>query len=112
MALHRLKKNSDFEVVFKSGRTSESSLLKIKILANRKSYSRFGFVVGTKFDKKATARNLMKRRLKETARFLERSAKPGFDIVVWPKTGAKSAKYRELFLNLKELFIKNDLLLI
>lgn len=103
----RLEKH--FQNVFSSGKTIESRFFKVKFSENQKKHTRFGFVIGAKFSKKATQRNLVKRRLRAVAKSFLKNIKPGLDIVIWPKAGVKGAKYQELAENLKNLLNKNDI---
>jgi len=110
--INRLKSKDDFKKIFKYGRISENELMKIKFLKNLSEYSRFGFIVDNKFAKKATVRNLIKRRLRAAVYFLLKNIKPGVDIVIWPKTAFKKVGYQVILSKLKNLLIKNDILFI
>jgi len=110
--INRLKSNNDFKKILERGRISENEFIKIKFLKNYKNYSRIGFVVGNKFDLRAAARNLFKRRLRAAACFLLKDIKTGFDIMVWPKVSLKKCDYQTLLNNFKELLTNNDILFI
>lgn len=107
---NRLKSNYDFKNIFKYGKISENNFIKIEFLKNHAQCSRFGFIISNKFAKKAVVRNLVKRRLRAAAQFLLKDIKPGFDIVVWPKTALKKSSYQILLNNFKNILIKNDIL--
>ena len=107
---NRLKSDGDFKKIFKYGKISENEFMKIKFLKNFKPYSRFGFIVSNKLAPKAVVRNLFRRRLRAAAYFLLKNIKPGFDVVIWPKTAFKKFSYQTLLNNFKNLLIKNDLL--
>ncbi len=109
---NRLKSGDDFERIFKYGKISENEFMKIKFLKNFKKHSRFGFIVSNKFARKAVVRNLFRRRLRAAAYFLLKNIKPGFDVVIWPKTALKKFNYQILLNNFKNLLIKNDILFI
>lgn len=109
---NRLKSKNDFEKIFKYGKIAENELMKIKFLKDSSRYSRFGFIVGNKFAPKAAARNLIKRRLRAAAGLLLENIKPGFDIVIWPKTALKNTGYQIISNKLRNLLIKNDILFI
>lgn len=108
--INRLRLEKHFRNVFNNGKTIENRLFKIKFLENQKKHIRFGFIVGTKFSKKATQRNLIKRRLRVAVKIFLKNTKSGLDIVIWPKTGVKDVKYQKLIENLKNLLNKNDIL--
>ncbi|MDP3004308.1 MAG: ribonuclease P protein component, partial [Candidatus Azambacteria bacterium] len=95
---------------FKYGKISENEFMRIKFLKNFKKRSRFGFIVSNKFAPKAVVRNLFKRRLRAAAYFSLKNIKPGFDVVVWPKTALKKFSYQILLNNFKNLLIKNDII--
>ena len=107
---NRLKSNDDFKKIFKYGKTSENEFMKIKFLKNFKKRSQFGFIVSNKFASKAVVRNLFKRRLRAAAYFLLENTKPGFDVVIWPKTASKKFSYQILLNNFNNLLIKNDII--
>jgi ribonuclease P protein component len=109
---NRLKSKNDFEKIFKHGKVAEDEFMKIKFFKNSSGHSRFGFIVNSKFASKASARNLIKRRLRAAVYFLLRNIKPGFDIVIWPKTALKKVGYQVMLNQLKNLLIKNDILFI
>lgn len=108
--IHRLKSDKDFKNVFKNGKTSENLFFRIKFLKNQKNFSRFGFVISAKLLKKATSRNILKRRLRVICRSLLKCLKFGFDVVIWPKKISTSLNYKDLSDYLKELMKKNDFL--
>lgn len=107
---NRLKSDKDFKKIFKYGKIAENEFMTIKFLKNFKKRSRFGFIVSNKFASKAVVRNLFRRRLRVAVYFLLKNIKPGFDVVVWPKTALKKINYQILLNNLKNLLIKNDIL--
>lgn len=107
---NRLKLNNDFKKIFRDGRVSENKLVKIKFLNNWKKHSRFGFIVSSKFSKKAVVRNSVKRRFRAAVGFLLKNIKPGIDVAIWPKTAFEKADYSTVLGALKEIFIKNDIL--
>ncbi len=107
---NRLKSDDDFKKIFKYGKISENEFIKIIFLKNFKKHSRFGFIISNKFARKAVVRNLFRRRLRAAAHFLLKNIKPGFDVVIWPKTALKKIDYQILLNNFKNLLIKNDIL--
>ena len=102
---NRLKSDKDFRNVFKNGKTSENQFFRVKFLKNQKNFSRFGFIISAKLLKKATARNVLKRRLRMVCKPLLKDLKYGFDIVIWPKTSSISLNYKDLTDYLRELII-------
>ena len=97
----RLTKKKDFEAVASQGQAYYSPVLMLKSLKNKLAYSRLGFVVSNKVSKKASSRNLIKRRIREIIRLNLSKIKKGYDIViiVSPKIidqQGKVLKYQEI----------------
>lgn len=87
---NRLKKEKDFEAVFKSGKGFKEELLRVKISRNNLNSSRFGFIVSKKYSKKASERNLLKRRMREIVRKNLPNLKKGFDVVFFAMPGLEN----------------------
>jgi ribonuclease P protein component len=65
---NRLKKERDFEDVFKKGRSVKKEFLILKARENQLGNYRFGFVVSQKVSKKAVVRNRIKRILRSAVK--------------------------------------------
>ena len=76
------------------GASSPALLLKYK--KNNYSVSRFGFVVSTKISKKATERNLIKRRLRAIVQKERANIVPGYDIVMLTRPPIRSLSFSAL----------------
>jgi ribonuclease P protein component len=63
----RLTHRSDFESLRRDGAYRTHPLVALRAARNGLPYSRFGFIVGRRVNKKATARNLIRRRMREIA---------------------------------------------
>jgi ribonuclease P protein component len=108
---NRLKKDKDFELVFKRGEAFNGKFLFLKIRKrNNLEVSRFGLVVGTKISKKATIRNKIKRRLRNVIRKRLGDIKPGFDVIIGAKTGMVDKSYQEIKEELEGLLEKTGVL--
>jgi len=85
---NRLKKEKDFERVFKSGRGYKKGFLYIKLVPNGLKSNRYGIAVGKNLSKKAVDRNKIKRRLRRI--ISQTPLVQGFDVVlvVLPGSGA------------------------
>jgi ribonuclease P protein component len=70
--------------------------LLIKVLPNNFEHGRFGFIVNTKLDNRASVRNLVKRRLREIARLNMPKTAPKMDYLVLTFPPAKKLDYHEL----------------
>ena len=88
---NRLKKKTDFKRIFKEGKGFKEDFLILKTKNNNLNYSRFGFIVGKNFSKKATLRNEIKRKLRELIRIRMPEIKKGMDtvLIVTPGLGNK-----------------------
>ncbi len=78
----RLTKKKEFEKITQPGKAHYSAILMLKILKNDLAYSRFGIIVSNKVSKKASQRNLIKRRIREIIRLNLNRIKSGYDIVI------------------------------
>ena len=65
---NRLRKERDFEAVFRNGKTFKEGFLVLKTIKNNLDTNRFGFIISQKVSKKATVRNKIKRKLREVIR--------------------------------------------
>ncbi len=79
---NRLKRQRDFENVFKTGKGFKQSSLYLKFQKNDLESTRFGFIVSKKFSKKAVERNRAKRVLREIIKIELPKIKTGLDIVI------------------------------
>jgi len=93
---NQLKKDKEFDQVFKNGRSSFSKILGIKAVANRLEMSRFGILVSNKISQKAVERNQIKRRIREAIRLQVLKIKPGFDVVVITLPPILGSGYKEI----------------
>ena len=107
---YKLKKDNDFKKVFKQRGNNQQEFIKIKILKNDLTYSRFGFIVGLKISKKAVERNRIKRRLEEIVRLKLKQIRPGFDIVVLVNQEITKKNYQAIEKTLISLFRKANLI--
>jgi len=94
---YRLTKNEDFDKVKREGKPFQSKFFQLLVL-NRgdNDQSRFGFVVSNKISKNATARNKIKRALREGARQSLTYLKPGYDCVLLVRNSAERAYTDEM----------------
>jgi len=79
---YRLTKNLQFEAVMGKGQAVYSPILLIKQINNKYNYSRIGIIVSNKVSKKASQRNLIKRRLREIIKKEFSKIKKGKDVVI------------------------------
>lgn len=90
--------------------TFPGSLFNLKIGENKTEESRFGFIVAKSIDRRATARNRLKRQFR---RFMEENyskIKPGHDFLFKIKLEAKNQKTKDIHGNIKEVLKKEGLI--
>lgn len=68
----------------------------MKMRENALPHSRFGVVVGLKVHKKATKRNLLKRRIREILRKHLKSIVPGRDVMIMANPKSLEADFEDL----------------
>ncbi|MCD6410715.1 ribonuclease P protein component [bacterium] len=93
---NRLKKQKDFNLVFRQGKGYREKEIFIKILEKEDSGLRFGFVVSRKVSNRAVTRNRLKRKLREAIRSILLHIKQGYDVVVIALPGAEKYDFWEL----------------
>lgn len=79
---YRLKKQRDIEKVYREGKYGRTDFLIVKALNNNLSIARATIVVSGKISKKATVRNLIRRRISGQLEEMWQTIKPSCDIVI------------------------------
>lgn len=79
---NRLRKTKDFKTVLGKGKSVREDGLLLKIRASNSPISRFGIIVSTKVEKKATKRNRIRRLVSEAIRHQLGNVHAGSDAVV------------------------------
>lgn len=90
-----LKKNKDFQNVYKHGISYANKYLVMYILDNQTSQNRLGISVSKKVGNSIVRHRLI-RLIRESYRLQEDRFKCGFDIVVIARIGAKGKSYKEI----------------
>jgi len=106
---NRLKKDKDFDNLFKKGATFSYGFLYLKIIKNYLDYTRFGFIVSKKVSNKAVIRNKIKRKLRALIRERLSKIKKGFDIVIVVKPTFEIKRLKEMETVIEELLKKADI---
>jgi len=107
---NRLKKEKEFEAVFKGGRTLKGKSVFLKYLINGTDKTRIGFVVSKKISKLAVERNKVKRRMREIIRLKKKDIKEGLSIVIISLPSIKGMTYQEMKEDLESLLSKKELI--
>lgn len=103
---NRLSKNDDFKEVFKKGRYVSGNFISLKVKKTEQDHSRFGFLVGQKIAKKATARNKIKRQLRAAAKEYREETTGAVDIVVMPSAEIGGKSFQDIREELGRIFEK------
>lgn len=109
MKKYKLRKNAEFRVVYRRGRSFSNNLLVLYTYKNYKNdFNRFGVSVSKKVGK-SVIRNRVRRLIKESYRLNVESFKKGYDFVVVARTSSKQKSYNEIENSLINLFKKAGL---
>jgi ribonuclease P protein component len=90
-----LKKNQDFRVVYRKGKSMANRLLVMYVLENHTEQNRLGISVSKKVGN-SVVRHHLTRLIRESYRLHEASFRQGLDIVVVARSAAKAAGYHEI----------------
>ncbi|HBL39968.1 TPA: ribonuclease P protein component [Candidatus Uhrbacteria bacterium] len=93
---HRLRRDRDFDRVFKEGEKTFVSPYSVRFVGNHLALSRFAVVVGSRVSKKAVERNRVRRQVREIIRLLLPEISPGKDVSVSVQPQAKALPYKKL----------------
>jgi ribonuclease P protein component len=107
---NRLKKEKEFEAVFKGGRTLKGKSVFLRYLINGTDKTKVGFVVSKKISKLAVERNKAKRRMREIVRLRKNSLKDGLSIVIVSLPQIKGMTYQEIKEDLGNILSKDELI--
>lgn len=92
---HRIRKNMEFQKVYKSGKSYGNRNLVLYVYKNELNYTRIGFTVTKKIGN-AVTRNRVKRRMREVSRLNFDKIKPGYDLIFIAKKSLVGLEYDEL----------------
>ena len=90
-----LKKNKDFQLVYKCGKSYANKYLVMYIKENNTGKNRLGISVSKKVGN-SVVRHRVTRLIRESYRLNERSFRQGLDIVVVARPNAKDKSYQEI----------------
>jgi len=98
MALETLKKQRDFDLVYKKGKVFFGKNIALRFLPAKglEEGSLYAIVISTKVSKKAVERNLKKRQMREIIRASRDKIKKGFMFLVIFQEGSIGSSYTDL----------------
>ena len=88
-----LKKNKDFQIVYRKGKSFANSILVMYVYPNGLDKNRLGISVSRKVGN-SVVRHRLTRLIRESYRLSEENFRCGFDIVVIARTSARGRDYR------------------
>ena len=91
-----LKKNADFQNVYKNGRSYANKYLVMYILENNLEKNRIGISVSKKVGN-SVIRHRITRLIRESYRLQEDMFNSGLDIVVIARSTARNVSYKEIY---------------
>lgn len=98
----RLKKSSQFNLVYKKGKSEVTRFMVMYYLKNGLGYNRIGYSVSKKVGN-SVVRNKSKRLMKEAFRLNSENIKTGYDIVFISRVKMNSATYKDAEKSVKKL---------
>lgn len=105
----RLRKNREFDLVYKTGKSYSDKKLKLYILPNSLPEQRCGFSISKKVSKKAVERNKLKRRLSFIFRKESKKILNSIDIIFVARTELINLSFSEIEKTVKNLLNKAGL---
>ena len=108
MRITSLKKNWEFQAVYKKGKSLANKHIVMFVLKNNKGINRLGISASKKIGK-AVVRNKQRRRLKEALRILESEILTGHDIIILLRAGITEASFLELKSSARHLLRKHGI---
>lgn len=113
--IYRLKKNNEFRMVYKRGKSLANNLLVLYTYNNRSNknsnnefYNKIGVSVSKKVGN-SVVRSRSKRLIMESYRLNEASIKKGFDFIFIARTNMKGKSFKDVEKAMKNLFKKAGL---
>ena len=90
-----LKKNKDFQTVYRQGKSYANKYLVLYIMENQTEKNRIGISVSKKVGN-SVVRHHLTRLIRESYRLQEEHFQCGFDLVVIARAGAKERSYHDI----------------
>lgn len=105
----RIKKNSEFRLVYKHGTFLVDSFCVVYKMPVGKQITKVGFVTGKKVGN-AVQRNRARRLMKEVYRIHQHEIREGYNIVIVGRDPLKQASYKEVEHSIMKLLRRSKLL--
>lgn len=112
MKLERIRKNPEFRIVYRRGKSYSNSSLVLYVFRNYRNnnINRIGISVSKKVGK-SVIRSRVKRLINESYRLNKNLIKKqGYDFIFVARTASKDKSYKEIENSLKDLFRKSGLM--
>ena len=90
-----LKKNKDFQIVYRQGKSYANKYLVLYIMENQTEKNRIGISVSKKVGN-SVVRHHLTRLIRESYRLQEECFQRGYDLVVIARQSAKDVTYKEM----------------
>lgn len=104
---NRLTDDYDFRRVRRLGKTYHCPIFSLTVASQKvPGPPRFGFVISTKIDKRATVRNRIKRLLRDAVRLKLTEVPDGFDLVFVVRPKIKEKSYEEICAEVDKILSK------
>lgn len=113
--MYRLKKNNEFKLVYRRGKSSANNILVLYVFNNNRNKTKYGDTynkVGISVSKKvgnSVVRSRSKRLITESYRLNEEKLKKGYDFVFVARSAIKEKNFFEVEEAMKKLFSKAGL---
>lgn len=103
---YRLRKDRDFQKLYKSGQRHSSPNFTLYYLASKLEYSRVGFVVSKKVSKSAVVRNKLRRRTTAVLESVYSDLVQSFDMIILIRRDFNNLSPQDLQAELRALLKK------
>ena len=105
----RIKREKDFERVFKTGRALKHPLFLLKFLKTDLSYCRMAVTVPISLSKKSVERNKIKRIFWAALSAIFPRCRSGVDLILVPSPAAVEKSLAQITRSLEDIFIKANI---
>jgi len=107
--LHRLHQDQEIKSLTKAGQTFFLPQFIFKYQKNTEKISKFAIVVSTKVDKRASVRNLLKRRMRAAVKAILPNINTGFSVLIIAKKQALELDFQAITKQFIFAFTKSKL---